>query len=581
MAPAAGGRKRARPSEEAKAALAALMARDEGGRKRAAPSEGAGGAPGAKAALAALDAAALGAGAPSRFSRQANVYSRLDHHEALEARPRGTCASVLDAIGNTPLVRLRNIEKAEGLACEVYAKCEFLNAGGSVKDRIAKRMVEDAEAKGLLQPGDTIIEPTSGNTGIGLALAAAVKGYHCIVVMPEKMSKEKADVLNALGAKIVRTPNEAAWDAPDSHISVAARLNSETPRSHILDQYTNVGNPLAHYDGTGAEILEQMDNRIDVLVAGAGTGGTLTGTARRVLEGCPNARVVGVDPLGSILALPESLNTSEENVSQGMYQVEGIGYDFIPAVLDREVAHEWVKCNDEQAFRWARRLMREEGLLCGGSSGAAFSVAIREARKLKAGERLVVVLPDSIRNYMTKHLDDDWMVEKGFMQASAVGDRSQPWAANTVSELALESPVTISPGIALRRAVEIMNAKGFDQLPVVDVGGRVMGVVTEGNISAKVTSGAASLDDPVETIVYKDVARVLSSTTLAELSRKFNRYHFALVTRNQTRYSNAGEEIHTMVTAVVTRIDLLKFISAKAQHGRTANGVATDVAPCA
>ena len=208
-----------------------------------------------------------------------------------------------------------------------------------------------------------------------------------------------------------------------------------------------------------------------------------------------------------------------------------------------------------------------EGLLCGGSSGAAFSVAMGEARKLKAGERLVVMLPDSIRNYMTKHLDDDWMVEKGFMQASAVGDRSQPWAANTVSELALESPVTISPGIALRRAVEIMNAKGFDQLPVVDVGGRVMGVVTEGNISAKVTSGAASLDDPVETIVYKDVARVLSSTTLAELSRKFNRYHFALVTRNQTRYSNAGEEIHTMVTAVVTRIDLLKFISAKAHMG--------------
>jgi len=245
----------------------------------------------------------------------------------LRKRPGdGICDSILDVIGHTPLVRLNSV--AKHLPCEVLVKCEFFNAGGSVKDRIGRQMVLDAEESGRIKPGETVlIEPTSGNTGIGLALAAAVRDYRCLIVLPEKMSKEKVDVLKALGAEIVRTPTEAAYDAPDSHISVAKRLEGELEHAVILDQYTNPSNPQAHYDGTACEILEQCgEEGLDMLVAGAGTGGTLSGTAKRLKETYPNMKVVGVDPVGSILAQPEALN---EKGRLEPYHVEGIGYDFI------------------------------------------------------------------------------------------------------------------------------------------------------------------------------------------------------------------------------------------------------------
>jgi cystathionine beta-synthase len=231
--------------------------------------------------------------------------------------------SVLDAIGDTPLIRLNRVGKTEVNGVEILAKCEFFNAGGSVKDRIGRQMVLDAEATGRIKPGDTLIEPTSGNTGIGLALAAAVKGYKCIITMPEKMSKEKVDVLKALGAEIIRTPTEAAFDAPDSHISVARRLQEEVADSHILDQYSNPSNPSAHYHGTAEEIIRQCNGRIDMLVAGAGTGGTITGIAKRLKEHNPNIIIVGVDPEGSLLAVPDSLNDKRRLES---YQVEGTIY---------------------------------------------------------------------------------------------------------------------------------------------------------------------------------------------------------------------------------------------------------------
>lgn len=312
--------------------------------------------------------------------------------------------NILGAIGKTPIIRLHRVGKE--LDCELYGKCEFLNAGGSVKDRIAVRMIEEAEKSGRIKPGDTLIEPTSGNTGIGMALAATVKGYRMIITMPEKMSKEKQVVLESLGAEIVRTPTEAPWDSPESHIGVAKKLNEEIPDSHILDQYINPANPDAHYNDTAGEILEDMGDNLSMVVIGAGTGGTITGVSKRLREELPDVTIIGVDPYGSILAGGDEIFP---------YHVEGIGYDFIPDVLDNSLVDEYVKVNDKDSFLMARQLIKEEGLLIGGSSGSAVWAALQAATRLRKGERCLVILPDSIRNYLTKFVDDEWMKEQGFL----------------------------------------------------------------------------------------------------------------------------------------------------------------------
>lgn len=312
--------------------------------------------------------------------------------------------NILEAIGNTPIVKLNRV--GQELDCTLYAKCEFLNPGGSIKDRIGYQMVEAAEKSGQIKPGDTLIEPTSGNTGIGLALAGAVKGYRVIITLPEKMSHEKQVALKALGAEIIRTPTEAAWDAPESHIGVAKKLQQELPNAHILDQYANCNNPDAHYQHTANEIIADMGDQLDMVVMGVGTGGTITGVAKRLKEHYPNLQVVGVDPEGSILGGGTEIKP---------YLVEGIGYDFFPDVLDNQLVDQYFKSNDKDSFLAARRLIREEGLLCGGSSGSALCGALYAAKVLKQGQRCLILLPDSIRNYMTKFADDNWMVEHGFM----------------------------------------------------------------------------------------------------------------------------------------------------------------------
>lgn len=312
--------------------------------------------------------------------------------------------NILQAIGKTPIVRFHRV--GSSLACEMYGKCEFLNPGGSVKDRIGYNMVERAEKVGAIKPGDTLIEPTSGNTGIGIALAGAVKGYNVIITMPEKMSHEKQVVLEALGAKIIRTPTEAAWNSPESHISIAKKLNKEIPGSHILDQYSNLENPNIHYTETAQEILDDMGADLDMVVMGVGTGGTITGVAKRLKEANPNIQIIGVDPIGSILGGGDEIKS---------YLVEGIGYDFIPDVLDNSLIDEYVKINDKDSFLMARRLIKEEGLLVGGSSGGAVWAALQTAKRLQAGQRCLVILPDSIRNYLTKFVDNGWMKQQGFL----------------------------------------------------------------------------------------------------------------------------------------------------------------------
>lgn len=376
--------------------------------------------------------------------------------------------------------------------------------------------------------------------------------------MPEKMSMEKVDVLRALGAEIVRTPTNARFDSPESHVGVAWRLKNEIPNSHILDQYRNASNPLAHYDNTAEEILMQCDGQLDMMVAGAGTGGTITGLARKLKEKCPKCKVIAVDPEGSILAEPEQLNQTDKTG----YEVEGIGYDFIPTVLDRSVVDEWYKSNDEESFLMARALIREEGLLCGGSSGSAMSAALKAAQHLEEGQRCVVILPDSVRNYMTKFLSDKWMTQKQFLKVDDL-EGSKPWWWNVkVSSLSLSAPLTVLPTVNCNQTIQLLREKGFDQVPIVSESGLVLGMVTLGNMLSSVLAGKVKPSDPVTKVIYKQFTQVHLDDNLGKLSRILETDHFALVVHEQIQYHNDGSSSKKqMVFGVVTAIDLLNFLT--------------------
>ncbi|MGF1511797.1 MAG: cystathionine beta-synthase [Myxococcota bacterium] len=443
--------------------------------------------------------------------------------------------SILDAIGHTPMVRLNRVGAEHG--CEILAKCEFFNAGGSVKDRIGRRMLLEAERSGRIKPGDTLIEPTSGNTGIGLALAAATRGYRMIITMPEKMSREKQVVLEALGAEIIRTPTEAAFDSPDSHISVAKQLQQIIPNSHILDQYGNPDNPLAHYEDTAEEILQQTDGKLDYFVAGAGTGGTITGVGKRLKEVVPDVKIVGVDPVGSILAGPGPVQS---------YKVEGIGYDFIPEVLDRGIVDEWVRSEDRDSFILARRLIRREGLLVGGSSGSAMVGAL-EVAKRAPGKRIVVLLPDSVRNYMTKFVDDTWMKQYGFAESS--------WATETVADIVARLPrrqVQVATGKdSLGESVKKMKDHGISQLPVVD-GTRVVGIVTESDLLGKLVEGHANLSTSIAEVMFRRCDTVRPDQPAKALLELFANDEAGIVVDNEGA-----------LVAIVTKMDIVEDLTSR------------------
>ena len=434
------------------------------------------------------------------------------------------------------MVRLRKIGRDTG--CEILAKCEYLNPGGSVKDRIGKRMVLEAAKSGRIVAGDTLIEPTSGNTGIGMAMAAAVNGYRMVITMPEKMSREKQVVLEALGAEIVRTPTEAAWDAPESHIGVAQQLKEIIPNAHILDQYSNPDNPDAHTDGTAKEILEQTDGQLDYMVMTAGTGGTLTGIARALKAEVPNVKIVGVDPLGSILAGPAEI---------GSYKVEGIGYDFIPEVLERGLVDEWIKSEDGPSFRMSRKLIRQEGLLVGGSSGSAVWAATEIAKREGPDKRIVTILPDSVRNYMTKFLDEAWMKENGFAEAG--------WESTDLGSLLLRMPkrelLTAQSGETLEVAVGRMKENGISQLPVLD-NGRLVGIVTEHDLLGRLVEGCATLSSAVAEVMFRSVNTVHRDQDAGCLLEIFSRNEIGLIV------DDSGALI-----GLITKMDLVETLAAK------------------
>jgi cystathionine beta-synthase len=444
--------------------------------------------------------------------------------------------SVLDAVGHTPMVRLGRIGR--DLPCELVAKCEFMNPGGSVKDRIGVRMLLDAERAGRIRPGDTLIEPTSGNTGIGIALAAAVRGYRVIITMPEKMSQEKQVVLEALGAEIIRTPTEAAWDSPDSHIGVAKRLKEVIPKAHILDQYANPSNPAAHEEGTAQEILAQCEGKLDAVIMTAGTGGTISGVARGIKRVLPDAQIIGVDPEGSILAGPGDIKS---------YKVEGIGYDFIPDVLDLKLVDRWIKSNDRDSFRVARRLIRQEGLLVGGSSGAAVWAALQVGKTMKPGQRVVVVLPDSIRNYLSKFVSDAWLRQHGFLQAD--------WELGTMSDLLRSighrDLITLDVEAKVEKATELFKEHGISQIPILD-GGRLVGILTELDVMRELVSGRASGSTTVAEAMVRKVSTVQLNESAGALLGIFEQGEVALVVDHERR-----------LVGIVTKMDLIDIVAGR------------------
>ncbi len=454
-------------------------------------------------------------------------------NEGLNARA-GILDTIMDAVGWTPMVRLHRV--ASDLPCELLAKCEFLNPGGSVKDRIGVRMLLDAEREGRIKPGDTLIEPTSGNTGIGLALAAAVRGYRVIITMPEKMSQEKQVVLEALGAEIIRTPTEAAWDSPESHISVARRLREVIPNAHILDQYGNPSNPLAHEEGTGREIIDQCGGKLDAVVISAGTGGTVTGVARVIKRELPHVRVVGVDPEGSILAGPGDIRS---------YKVEGIGYDFIPDVLDTGLVDEWVKTNDRDSFVTARQLIRQEGLLVGGSSGAAVWAARQVAMRMKPGQRVVVILPDSIRNYLTKFVSDAWMRQHQFLESDfelgTIGDALIAMNKGEVISMQIDESV--------ENAMVRFKENGISQMPVLD-DGALAGILTEYDLLQGLVSGRVEPATRIAEVMERRVSTVGLNASAGELPRIFERGEVAIV-------ANAERK----VLGIITKMDLIELLA--------------------
>jgi cystathionine beta-synthase len=452
--------------------------------------------------------------------------------------------TVLDLVGNTPLVRLQKV--ARGVEPTVVAKLEYMNPGGSVKDRIGMRMIERAERDGKLKPGGTIVEPTSGNTGVGLAIAAAIRGYRCIFVMPDKMSQEKISLLRAYGAEVVICPTAVPPESPESYYNVSDRLAEEIPGAFKPDQYSNEANPQAHYETTGPEIWEQTGGELDAFVISVGTGGTISGTARFLKEKKPGLLVVGADPEGSIYNSPEV----------HPYLVEGIGEDFWPETYDPSLVDEYVTVSDRDSFRTARALAREEGLLVGGSGGTAVHAALKVAERFGPDATIVTLIPDGGRAYLSKFFDDNWMLEYGFLERRApVPTVAEVLRAKHAEEPELPELVTIESHQKVGQAIDLMQRYSISQLPVVrhepaESLTDIVGSLQERGLLDRIFKNPDTLNEDVAAAMQPPLAAVDSGETVDTVFSALTNGSPAVVV------ASAGRP-----AGMLTRSDLLEYLA--------------------
>ena len=449
--------------------------------------------------------------------------------------------NVTEVVGGTPLIRLNSVTK--GVAGTIYAKCEFMNPGGSVKDRIGLAIVEKAEREGALKPGGVIVEATSGNTGLALAMVAAIRGYRCIFTMPDKMSQEKVKLLRSFGADVVIVPTAVPPDHPDHYTQKAASIARETPGAILADQFYNPANPEAHYESTGPEVWEQTDGKVTHFLSGSGTGGTITGVGRFLKERNPDVQIIGVDPVGSIL---KTFFDTGEMIAGEPYKVEGLGSDKIPGALDMSVTDRWVNVSDAEAFAMTRRLCREEGLFAGGSSGLLVHAAVEIAKEVNDADAVIVtLLCDWGEHYLSKLYDDDWMRENGFLR------RAHQSIHEMVLQKGADAPelVTVQPTTSVRVALSTISSFHVSQVPVV-LDGECVGSLTEAELMSTVIEDPELLDRPVESVMDAPFPVVDSHLDADEAARLLTRDNPAVLVRAD------GE-----LKGILTRYDVVRDLT--------------------